>query len=250
MMKTVNNFRDFGGYPTQDRRRLRQGQLYRSGDLDQLRGADRKTIQALHLKTIVDLRAPRERKNGTGALIGAHQVSLPFDFERDTRERLQPLMTKKNVEPEIRAIISQTYAEMVDQVQVQLGELFRLLLCAESYPLLIHCRAGKDRTGFTCAIIQLALGVERPSVITEYLKSNEFVLPQVQRMLRYARIMSLGLLPTQNLALVYAVKEQYLCTALEKIEQRYGGLKPYLAQCGVGPRECAALQALLLEPEP
>ncbi len=247
-MKSVNNFRDFGGYPTQDGRLLRQGQLYRSGDLDRLRDADLKTIQALQLKTIIDLRSQRERKNGTCAPVGARQVSLPFDFERDTRERLEPLLTRKNVEHEIMAIISQTYAEMVDQVQVQLGELFRLLLCAESYPVLIHCRAGKDRTGFTCAVIQLALGVELQSVIAEYLKSNEFVLPSIQRMLRFARIMSLGLLPTQNLALVYAVKEQYLCTALKQIEHRYGGLTPYLEQCGVGPPERAALQALLLEP--
>jgi protein-tyrosine phosphatase len=247
-MKTVNNFRDFGGYPTQDGRLLRQGQLYRSGDLDRLRDADLKTIQALQLKTIIDLRSQRERKNGISAPVGARQVSLPFDFERDTRERLEPLMAKKNVEHEIMAIISQTYAEMVDQVQIQLGELFRLLLRGESYPVLIHCRAGKDRTGFTCAIIQLALGVELQPVIAEYLKSNEFVLPQVQRMLKYARIMSLGLLPTQNLALVYTVKEQYLCTALKQIEHRYGGLVPYLEQCGVGQRERAALQELLLEP--
>jgi protein-tyrosine phosphatase len=248
-MKTVNNFRDFGGYLTQEGRRLRPGQLYRSGDLDRLRGADLKTIQTLRLQTIIDLRSPRECKNGIGAPIGARRVNLPFDFERDARERLQPLMTKKNVEPEITAIISQTYAEMVDRVQVQLGELFRLLLCAESYPVLIHCRAGKDRTGFTCAVIQLALGVERQSVIAEYLKSNEFILPEVQRMSKYARIMSLGLLPTENLALVYIVKEQYLRTALAKIDHGYGGLVPYLEQCGVGQHERVALQAMLLESE-
>jgi protein-tyrosine phosphatase len=248
-MKTVNNFRDFGGYRTQDGRRLRQGQLYRSGDLDRLRGADLKTIQALRLKTIVDLRSPRERKNKPGAAIGARPISLPFDFDQVTRERLQPLMTQKNVEPEIDVIISQTYAEMVDQVQPQLGELFRLLLCGTSYPLLIHCRAGKDRTGFTCAVIQLALGVEPSTAIADYLKSNEFVLPSIQRMLKYARILSLGRLPVENLALVYTVKEQYLCTALKQIEQRYGGLTPYLEQCGVGPRERDALQALLLEPK-
>ncbi|CAG0931097.1 Tyrosine-protein phosphatase [Thermoflexales bacterium] len=249
-MKTINNFRDFGGYRTQDGRRLRQGQLYRSGDLDRLRGADLKTIQALRLKTIVDLRSPRERKNKPGTAIGAQPISLPFDFDQVTRERLQPLMTQKNVEPEIDAIISQTYAEMVDRVQPQLRELFRLLLCGESYPVLIHCRAGKDRTGFTCAVIQLALGVERSVAIADYLKSNEFVLPSIQRMLKYARILSLGRLPVENLALVYTVKEQYLCTALKQIEQRYGGLTPYLEQCGIGPHERAALQALLLEPKP
>ncbi|HSD84526.1 MAG TPA: tyrosine-protein phosphatase [Anaerolineae bacterium] len=246
-MKTVNNFRDFGSYPTQDGRWLRGGQLYRSGDLDQLRGPDLKTIQALQLKTIVDLRAPRECKNGTHASLGARRVSLPFDIERDTRERLQPLMTKKNVEPEISAIISQTYAKMVDQVKDQLGEIFRLLLCAESYPVLIHCRAGKDRTGFACALIQLTLGLDPQTVLADYLKSNEFVLPRVRQMMKYARMFSLGRLPTENLALVYIVKEQYLCTALEKIEHCYGGLTSYLEQCGVGAPERAALQALLLE---
>lgn len=97
---------------------------------------------------------------------------------------------------------------MVDRVIPEVEELFRVLLREDTYPLLVNCRAGKDRTGFVCIVIQLALGVETEAIIRDYLKSNEFVLPKARRILKLLKILTLGWLPAGNIQLVFTVQEE------------------------------------------
>jgi protein tyrosine/serine phosphatase len=114
-MKTINNFRDFGGYATTDGQRLRSGRLYRSGTLDNARGADLQAVQTLGLKTIVDLRAPKEKKKVLPVIAGARRIDLPLDPEPRTREKVQPLMTKRGAEGEVVEILKQMYRTLVDE---------------------------------------------------------------------------------------------------------------------------------------
>ena len=79
-------------------RHLRRGRLYRSGTLDDAQAADRRTLHTLGLKTIIDLRAPREKKKAPAQVDGARRVDVPIELETRTREKLQPLMTKRGAE--------------------------------------------------------------------------------------------------------------------------------------------------------
>src|SRR5512135_2386961 len=97
-MKTITNFRDCGGYATADGWRMRTGRLYRSGTLDDARGADLRAVQTLGLKTIVDLRAPREKKKEPPTIAGARRIDLPIELENKARDRVQPLMVKRGAE--------------------------------------------------------------------------------------------------------------------------------------------------------
>ena len=246
-MKTVDNFRDFGGYATTAGQHLRSGRLYRSGTLDNARDADLRTLQTIGLKTIVDLRGPQEKKKDLPTIAGARRIDLPIELENRTREKIQPLMTRRGAESEVVDILKQMYRDLADEAWPQASQLFKILLNAEAYPVLIHCRAGKDRTGFMCALVQQAVGVERDAVFQDYLKTNEHFVPLTRRMIRAMKIFSLGRIQTENIKAAFSAREEYLQAALDQIDQRHGGLTAYLAKCGVTSREVETLRGLLVE---
>ncbi len=246
-MKTINNFRDCGGYATTDGQRLRSGRLYRSGTLDNARGADLQALQTIGLKTIVDLRSPKEKKKELPAIACARRIDLPIELENRTRAQVQPLMTRRGAENEVVDILKQMYRELADEAWPQAGQLFEVLLSANAYPVLIHCRAGKDRTGFMCALVQRAVGVERAAVFQNYLDTNNhfgLVTPRVERLMK---IFSLGRLQVENVRATLSAREEYLQAAFDQIDQRHGGLTAYLAKCGVTAHEVDTLRGLLVE---
>ena len=246
-MKSIKNFRDCGGGATSDGRRMRTGCLYRSGTLDDARAHDLRTLQTFGLKTIVDLRAPREKKQELPHLDGARRIDVPIDLEARTREKIQPLMTKPGAEGEVVEILKQMYRDLADEAWPQAGELFNVLLTADAYPVLIHCRAGKDRTGFMCALVEHAIGVERAAIFRDYGETNNHFGLVSPRMERFMRIMSLGKLQMENVRASLAAREEYLQAAFDQIEQNHGGLTAYLAKCGVTAREIETLRGLLVE---
>jgi len=247
LSKLVTNWRDCGGLPTLDGRRLRGGMLYRSGDPSHARGEALRYLKSLGLRTIVDLRSLRERRHKVLTLPGARTLSIPIALAELTAERLRGVLTKRHAEPAIVAVMVSVYRDMVDLAAAPVGAILRLLLDPQSYPVLIHCRAGKDRTGFVCAVIQLVLGIAPEAVIRDYLRSGDTTAPAVRRSLLWLRCLSLGLAPTGNLETVYAAQPGYLQASLDRIAVAYGGLGAYLTQAGFPASGFAQLQAQLLE---
>jgi protein-tyrosine phosphatase len=139
------------------------------------------------------------------------------------------------------------YRDLADEAWPQAGELFKVLLNAEAYPVLIHCRAGKDRTGFMCALVQQAVGVERAAIFRDYCETNQHFGLVSPRMMRVMKIVSLGRLQIENVRASLSAREEYLQAAFDQIDQKHGGMTPYLAQCGVTAGEIEALRGLLVE---
>jgi protein-tyrosine phosphatase len=246
-MKAIHNFRDCGGYATIDGRRLRTGRLYRSGTLDDARPADLRTLQTFGLKTIVDLRAPREKKKELPHLDGARRIDVSIELENRTREKIQPLMTKPGAEGEVVAVLKQMYRDLADEAWPQASQLFKVLQNADAYPVLIHCRAGKDRTGFMCALVQQAVGVQRAAIFQDYCETNNhfgLVSPRLERMMK---LMSLGRLQLENVRASLSAREEYLQAAFDQIDLYHGGMTAYLAKCGVTAGEIEMLRGLLVE---
>ncbi|HOU14873.1 MAG TPA: tyrosine-protein phosphatase [Anaerolineae bacterium] len=246
-MERLINFRDFGGCLTADGRRVKTGYLYRSGHVDQASRRDRETLRALGIKTLVDLRSARERKQAAHLWPGARVVWLPMPFDEITRARLKPYLFRRDVRAAVFDMVESVYADTVEHSCAQLAALFTLLQQPEVYPVLIHCRAGRDRTGFVSAVIQLALGVPVEDVVTEYLRSNASLLPRARRAPKVLQILTLGLFSPDNLRAVFTSQERYMRTVIGKIEGECGGIVRYLTQCGVAEWQLAALKDLLLE---
>jgi protein-tyrosine phosphatase len=246
-MKTIHNFRDCGGYATTDGRRMRSGRLYRSGTLDDAKAADLQTLQTFGLKTILDLRAPREKKQELPRLDGACRIDVPIELENRVREKVQPLMTQRGAVGEVIDILKQMYRDLADEAWPQAGALFKVLLKADAYPVLIHCRAGKDRTGFMCALVESALGVERAAIFQDYSETNNHFGLVSPRMERFMKIMSLGKLQMENVRASLSAREEYLQAAFDQIDRNHGGMTAYLAKCGVRESEIDTLRGLLVE---
>jgi protein-tyrosine phosphatase len=246
-IKTIRNFRDFGGFPFGTGNRIKSGIIFRSGDLAKINDNDIRIIKTLNLKSIIDLRSPEERKKDSFRFTTDQMISIPFSYSEISRERLKPFMFKNDVDDKIIEAMNSIYIDMTDQLFPQLKSLFQILISKESYPLLIHCHAGKDRTGFVCAIIQLLLGVENGLIISEYLKSNDFLMLETKRRLIPFKIFSLGFFPTHNFQLIFSAQERYIDTILNKINNQYGGITKYLEIAGISRNDQDIITNLLLE---
>jgi len=234
----ASNFRDLGGYPAKDGRRVRWRQIFRSNHLGHLTAADIETLRPLGLKSAFDFRGTEER---TAAICGLTEIavhSLPIEptVVATLRERLverAALSTADALE-----VMRDSYRNYVRYSTPSFRALFAHLI-EDHAPLVIHCTAGKDRTGFACALILHTLGVPDDLIAEDYLLTNRF----------YRRDPSASSdLPDEVRQVLASVEASFLAAAFDAISADYGGLEAYLSDgLGVGARERASLQARYLE---
>lgn len=233
----ASNFRDLGRYPARGGRAMRPGRIYRSDHLAHLTPEDQARLQALGVTRTVDFRGVGERAALAYELPGVQQHAL--SIEPTVVQRAKALQDRgEQLTPEHAAeLMEQTYRDFVLHNSPRFTELFRLLLDNDQ-PLVFHCTAGKDRTGFAAALILHALGVEQPIVLHDYLLTNEL----------YQRPTGLiGQGPEEVMRVIWRVQPSFLEAALDTVQQHHGGLTPYLQDVlGVGPAEVRQLESLYL----
>jgi protein-tyrosine phosphatase len=233
----ASNFRDLGGYVGLDGRSVRWRRLFRSDHLAALTDDDVAALSTLGLTRVCDLRGVRERAQAACRLPGVVVHSLPIEpvVINDIKAWLdsgRPLTA-----PDTVGLMHQTYRAFVHDNAVRFAELFDHLLDNDA-PLVFHCTAGKDRTGFAAALILLALGVPRPVVAQDYLLTNAlYQMPQF----------TASFAPEEVLRVLWGVQESFLNEALHAVDADFGGVARYLEQAlGLGPKEQARLAALYL----
>jgi protein-tyrosine phosphatase len=179
-MKKIHNFRDFGGYETQDGLKIKPGLLYRSGSLTITSDNDLTKLSSLGIKTIIDLRTNKERNNNPDRIPGnsnINSIHIPIKVTMHNESgfifQLLSLIFGKARRIDYHEAMKQVYQEYVTDFQSEFSEILRLVSENSNLPILIHCTGGKDRTGFACSLIQLTLGVPIKTVIHDYLKTNE-----------------------------------------------------------------------------
>jgi protein-tyrosine phosphatase len=169
------NFRDLGGYATEDGRHVRWGMLYRSGSMHDLTPADYAALQRRGIRIVCDLRDTRERSAEPvhWPTTGAPQV-LSDDYALDPRDFLPAAPMKDWTAYSARAAMTASYPKMLVQFRNQYRRMFAELLAGHA-PLAFNCSAGKDRTGIAAALLLTALGVPRQTVIDDYLLTNRYL---------------------------------------------------------------------------
>ncbi|MBQ0825815.1 tyrosine-protein phosphatase [Streptomyces tagetis] len=231
----VRNFRDVGGLPTVDGRRVRHGVLFRSGHLAHATGEDTAFLTSLGLHTIFDFRnAADQRLEGPDvALPGVRNVNLPLSDPADGAEFWT--MVRDGDLDQLRSILDEGKAagRMVASyrsiVRERTAEHSRVLhaLAQDSVPALMHCAAGKDRAGLSVAITLLAVGVEREAVLDDYLKSNATHRRyKVHRNGDSASAYSPEVM--ELLSPLFDARAEYLAAAFETVEETWGGVDTYL----------------------
>lgn len=243
------NFRDLGGYPTVDGRRVRWGVVYRSGELSQLSERDVAKLGALGIKTVVDLRSPQEvAARGEGRLPPGTEVRPMPIASSDVFSKLIPMFLKGDFSEVPPNLLERVNRLLVSEFSEQYGGLLRALCNRASRPLVFHCTQGKDRAGFGAAVVLSALGVPWETVVEDYLLSNRYRKAENDKLLAMVRSFaaSQGKAGAEEIAfervqgLLY-VAEQSLEAARAEILERHGSIEGYLIE-GLGASEDALQQ--------
>jgi protein-tyrosine phosphatase len=234
----ASNFRDLGGYPTRDGRTVRWRQIFRSNHLGHLTDDDVVVLRELGVRSAFDFRGTEER---TAALCSMSEItvhSLPVEPTvvaalRAIAAAGTPLSTDHAVE-----VMRDSYRSYVQKNTQHFRTLFAHLL-EDRAPLVIHCTAGKDRTGFACALILHTLGVSEDVISEDYLLTNRF----------YRRDPNHSTdLPDEVKQVLGSVQQSFLAAAFEAIDAGYGDLETYLRDgLGVGKAERVHLEARYLQ---
>ena len=234
----ASNFRDLGGYIGLDGRPVHWRKLFRSDHLATLTPADQAVLTRLGLSRAYDFRGVTERAAVPYDLAGVASHSLPI--EPTVVQRMKDLLASGHrlTARETVALMQETYRAFVSDNGPRFADLFHHLLASDA-PLVFHCTAGKDRTGFAAALILMALGVPRPVVMQDYLLTNE--------LLRIESAPAFGV-PNEVVQVLWRVQEDFLDAALHAVDADHGGVEKYLArELGVGPLERQRLAELYLE---
>ncbi|ONG46542.1 hypothetical protein BKE38_25260 [Pseudoroseomonas deserti] len=171
-LQGASNLRDLGGYATADGRRTRFGLVFRSAALGGLTEDDLATIGALKLKTVCDLRGLHEAERAPSRLPPGAEI-LPMPIEPTVGASLRDILERGQATGEdVLSLLAQAYAAYATQKLPVYRALFATMLQPGRLPLLFHCSAGKDRTGFGAALLLTLLGVPRATVMEDYLATN------------------------------------------------------------------------------
>ncbi|MFF1843534.1 tyrosine-protein phosphatase [Streptomyces sp. NPDC058217] len=251
----VRNFRDVGGLPAVDGRRVRYGRLFRSGHLAHATSEDAAFLGGLGLHTIFDFRNAADHKlDGLDVeLPGVRNVSIPLSDPADGAEFWR-MVRDGNIE-QLRDILAdgKGAARMTASyraiVRDRTAEHSRVLhaLAEDSVPALMHCAAGKDRAGISIAVSLLAVGVEREAIEADYLKSNEL---HRRYKVRRSDTSATGMSPEvmELLSPLFDARAEYLAQAFTTIEETWGSTDRYLADgLKLTPQTLERLRGRLLD---
>ena len=248
-MQGTPNFRDFGGYGTTDGRRVKWGFLFRSGQLSRLSDQDLELLAGLELDLVCDFRRLEEQESDPSRLPESRRprvASLPIIPGSNSRFFEEPgnQLNGPAAMFDFMVEINRDFAEAQTETYAR---MFREILAVEDARFLVHCAAGKDRTGFAVALILLALGVPRDVVMRDYMLTARFYDPE-REIDRLRRKYELEHMDAEAILPMLEVHEDYLARALAAIEQNYPSIENYL-ECalGVGPAELTELKRRYLD---
>jgi len=241
------NFRDLGGYETTDGRRVKPGEIYRSGELNHLTDEDVATLEELQIRTVVNFLLPEEiEKNGPGRLPeGVHEERLPIEGEKAAQQTMVATAAIKSAEfdklpPEMNPEFHRLLAE---EGRNEYAALLREAANPDNRPLVFHCSHGVHRTGSGAAILLSALGVPWETVREDYLQTNEYrheevkkTLARIRAQAAETRSVSPEEIDMTNVEAFYILEGSYIDGTLEQAVQEYGSMEAYIRE-GLGLTE-------------
>ena len=241
-LEAVHNFRDLGGYPTEDGRNTKWRTLFRADGLYRLRGADDMSrVRQLGLKSVIDLRTEREqREQGIFPTddieVAFHHLSIVDATWSDTQTPV--------FDDEVEFLVW-GYRDMLEIGSSRFADAMHVLAQTESIPAVFHCAAGKDRTGVLAALLLSSLGVDDAHICADYGLTQD----AMRRSIAWSKV------HRPELAQRYAtIPKAYLAAdpramqiILTDLAQQHGSVRNYVREIGVADATINALENLLLE---
>lgn len=235
----LSNFRDAGGLKTVDGRTLRTGVLFRSDELSRLNAEDWVKLRGLGIQLICDLRSPRESQKRRLRLPDAsiRVVNVPIHEQATqdgSRRKLLGFLFGKTGGERFREFSRAYYHHIAFAQTARIREVLMLLAGEQNLPAVVHCTAGKDRTGFLVALIQLLAGVRYEEVREDYLRTNDYFAPRLEKFLRVMRVLTLAQVSLERIRLILMAHPEFLDEVHGILMNRYGSVETYLREaCGL-----------------
>ena len=234
-LEGTSNFREIGGLKTSNGSKLKPGILFRSDELFKLTDNDLSTIETLNLKLIIDLRTPNECKLKPDRLplnLSLKVVNVPFFHQKRDYNQLQIMwfLITNSRKINFEKFIKDHYLNNAFERTAEIGKVITLLSDENNLPVLIHCKAGKDRTGLLSAIIQLIAGVPLNIVLEDYLATNMYMKRKMEDAEKIIRRMSFFRVSSERIKPLLEVRLDYLNSVLNEIFSRYGTIEKYLIE--------------------
>jgi protein-tyrosine phosphatase len=242
---SVANLRDIGGYRTADGRTVRMGRLYRAASLAYVSDEEQARLAALGIRLVCDLRSEHEIAGAPDKTPpGAEYWHLPMLQVADRwREAARMIFVPHYLD----SLLVRVYIQMIDHQHERLASIYRRLGQPEALPALVHCTAGKDRTGVTVALLLRFLGVPREAVLADYSQTNhayDYIQNLSTDLIR--SLERLGLRRQDIMPLLLA-NPATLAAALDHVEARYGSVDAYFSDAlRLAPAEIDALRSQFL----
>lgn len=250
------NFRDIGGYKTEDGRTVVQGIVFRSGELPRLTKDDVATMEQLGIKTVVNFLTDIETKSRGEDQVpkGTREVSLPIETDDGLAAAIEQARRTANFSSMPPSINPEIHRLLVDDAQEQYAALFREIARTRE-PLVYHCSHGVHRTGTATAILLWGLGVPWETVREDYLLSNKYREAEVKKRLvelrnRLAEKQSIEPedVNMENIEAFYIQKGEYIDATRDEILKRYGSIEGYMKQgLGLTDTEITKLRERMLK---
>ncbi|WKU07443.1 tyrosine-protein phosphatase [Micromonospora sp. HUAS LYJ1] len=253
------NARDLGGLPTRDGRRVRPGRLIRTPALGRLTEADLTVLGRLAPACVVDLRDATETALAPpNRLVGdPYLVRLPvLDPAHSGFGYLSAVLLGHDLTGHdeaarrgAAAAMAELYRWFVSGAAAREGFARAVRLAADpvNLPLLFHCSAGKDRTGWLAVVLLTALGVDEETVRADYLRHNALTV-ELRGEASAAMLRRRPELDPETARAVLEVRPEYLDAGFDEVRRRHGSFDAYLADgLGVTPQIRAALRTHLLD---
>lgn len=270
-MTAAANFRDYGGYLTTEGRQVVWGKLFRTGHMGEMSERDKAAMTELGIAAICDFRRLEEAEKQPSQLPRGMEPTSIAISPGSSIDLFSATMTEGIDEPTIDQFMQEINADLAINHTHSYRQMFDEILSSPDGASIIHCSAGKDRTGFGGLLVLGALAVPRRTIIDDYLLTNRFV--NIDREIaRWTKNYSdadwsnldadsdaqtpgnegnssSGGFNRDALAIILGVKASYLQAAYDVIDQQYGGLEAYLAgEIGLTAIERQQLKDQLLYP--
>jgi protein tyrosine/serine phosphatase len=229
------NVRDLGGLTTQDGRRVRHGALIRSDQLCRLSEGGRASLLAHGVRTVIDLRTPAEAEQDPDPIWHEHGVDYVLIPQQDQE-------FWRSIDPVARTR-SERDALVIDRRAEHIVTMARAVARAMPGGVLIHCLAGKDRTGIAVALLLGLVGVPDAQIAADYALSEAALAAELAAALAVA--------PDDDararLVRSYDARGETMLATLAHLRTRHGGAKAYLTRAGLSNADIERIHARLLD---
>lgn len=249
------NFRDLGGYRTQDGRQVRWGRVFRSDALGKLTDADLTYLDRLGVRLVCDFRDDYETERAPSRLPDHPDLRMerfPIGAGGDTAEvtgdrkdGLTDLVLAGKLGEVSPEMLGDFYVGMLESRHEPLVAVLERVADPANHPLVFHCTAGKDRTGVLAAVLLAVLGVDDETILDDYELTDRYRTPhriaQVEPRLAEAGV------ELDKVRALFSAQRPVLARTLATLEQRYGSVPAFLVdEAGMAPATLDRLRAVLL----